>query len=73
MCSSCSSASFFNDPIQYALDAQQQSQSIKIGVAVQATSLKAQKQVGEAMIGMLEDAARLGRELGKGLNFDATA
>lgn len=74
MCGSCSSSSsFFNDPIAYAMAAKQQSVNLQIGFAVQATSLNAQRGLGDAMVALIDSAAQLGKEIGKGTLFDATA
>ena len=53
--------------------AQQSSTQSQIQISLYAKQLSTQKQVGEAMVGLLEAAAQLSKELGKGESFDAQA
>lgn len=75
MSDSCSSAggSFANDPVGYLMAAKQQALSSQVGISVLAVSQQATKQEGNAMVELIDAAARLGKELGKGNQFDALA
>ena len=65
--------SFFSDPISYALAAKEQALQSQVGFAVQATSLNTMRQLGAAMVELIDAAGQLGKELGKGTQFDAVA
>ena len=60
------------DPaIQSVLDARQNSVQAQVGIAVQAKALESSRLQGDAMVSLIEEAARLGKSLHAGRNFDA--
>ena len=69
----CGGNSFFNDPVNYALAAKQQAVDSQIDISVLVTSQNATKQTAEALVALIDSAAQLGKELGKGTMFDAIA
>ncbi len=45
----------------------------KIGISLQAASLQITKDVGAAMISLIDAASQIGKEIGKGQSFDHSA
>jgi hypothetical protein len=74
MCSGVSyCSSFFNDPTSYLQAKQQESVDSQIDISLLAVGQQSTKQIGQAMASLVEAAAQLGKELGKGTQFDALA
>jgi hypothetical protein len=64
--------SSIDSSVRGVLASQQSAMASKISTTVMAKSLDAAKQQGDAMVGLIEAAAELGKSLNSGKTFDAT-